>query len=313
MLLPWSFHLKVKIKARPIENDRLGFLLVVLATVCWASSGIFINRVITKTGWSSVTLAFWRDLFTAFTLGAILLGRRRNEFPVKKKDIKWLAAMGVVSIGIFHVLWNYSVMDNGVGVATILQSNAPLFVALMAYVAWREKLTSKKVVAILLGIIGTLLISDINSISTSNVTSSGILIGVGSAMTYGTMSIFGKKLSADYTAFTVLFYAFVFGALILFFTQLTQLEAVTLMFEHAPVDFVALIIFPTILGFWLYNTALKHLEASVAAITATSEVLFAAISSFIFLNERMHFWQIVGGLLIIGGVILISLPKKGLK
>jgi DME family drug/metabolite transporter len=295
------------------ENRKLGVVLVILATVCWASSGIFINRVITNTGWSSVTLAFWRDLFTAITLGAVLLLGHRDGFKVKKKDIKWLAAMGVVSIGIFHVLWNYSVMGNGVGVATILQSNAPLFVALMAFVAWREKLTSKKVYAILLGIIGTLLISDINSISTSNVTTSGIMIGVGSAMTYGTMSIFGKKLSADYSAWSVLFYAFVFGTLILFFTQVSQLDAVSQMIEHALPDFVALIIFPTALGFGLYNLALKHLEASVAAITATSEVLFAAISSFLFLNERMHFWQIVGGVLIIGGVVLISLPKKTKK
>ena len=272
-----------------------GFFLVVLATVCWASSGILSTGVITKTGWSSVNLAFWRDLFTALTLGGILLVVDRGGFTIKKADIGWFAAMGVFSIGIFHVLWNYSIMDNGVGVATILQSNAPLFVAIMAYIAWREPFTPKKIAAILLGIVGTLLIADITSVSASSLTTIGILVGIGSALNYGTMSIFGKKLSADYSAWTVLFYAFVFATVVLSFTQLGQFELVGKMLDHALPDFIALILFPTVLGFWLYNTALKYLDASVAAITATSEVVFASIASFIFLDERMHALQIIGG------------------
>jgi drug/metabolite transporter (DMT)-like permease len=296
----------------PQPKRSLGLLLVILATVCWASSGIFITRVIERTEWSSVTLAFWRDLFTAITLGLILFITNRKGFIVKRKDLGWLIGMGAFSIGIFHVMWNFSVLLNGVGVATILQSNAPLFVAVLAFIAWREPISLKKVVAIALGIIGTLLISDINAISTSSVTTNGILIGIGSALAYGTMSIFGKKLSADYSAWTVLFYAFVFAAFMLFFTQLGQLNSAAKMFDYALLDFTALILFPTILGFWLYNTALSFLDASVAAITATSEVLFASIASFLFLGERLQVWQIAGGAMIILGVVLVSLPKKHL-
>jgi drug/metabolite transporter (DMT)-like permease len=218
--------------------------------------------------------------------------------------------MGVISIGIFHVMWNFSVMNNGVGVATILQSNAPLFVAFMAFFAWREPFTPKKIIALMLGIVGTLLISDINAISTTGVTTTGIMIGIGSALTYGTMSIFGKKLSFDYSAWTVLFYAFVFAAIFLFFTQLGQLNVFYNMVENALFHFIGLILFPTVLGFVLYNIALKYLDASVAAITATSEVLFASIASFIFLDERLLPWQVVGGVLIVIGVILVSLPQK---
>lgn len=296
---------------KPLGHKKnTGFILVILATTCWATSGIFINRIISQTGWSSVTLAFWRDTFTALTLGLIMLVIDRKLFHIRMKDIGWLIGMGAISIGVFHVMWNYSVMTNGVGVATILQSNAPLFVAVLAFLAWREPFSAKKIAAIILGIIGTLLISDINSISTSNVTTSGVLIGIGSALTYGTMSIFGKKLSADYSAWTVLFYAFVFASGMLFFTQSGQLNSLAQMLDQAAVDFSALILIPTVLGFWLYNTALKYLDASVAAITATSEVLFASIASFIFLGERLQSWQIVGGILIVTGVILVSYKKR---
>ena len=289
-----------------------GFILVILATACWASSGIFINRVITKTGWTPFNLAFWRDFFTTVSIGLIVLVFVRDGFKIKKKDIPWFAAMGVFSIGIFHVLWNYSIMNNGVGVATILGSNAPLFVTIMAYLAWKEPLSPKKIAAILLSIIGTLLVSDITSVSASNMTTVGILIGLGSALSYSTMSIFGKKLSADYNTWTILFYGFVFATILLFFTQLGQFNVFGEMLSHALPDFAALIVFSTVLGFWLYNFSLKFLDASVASITGTSEVVFASIASFVVLNERMEPLQILGGVLIVIGVVLVSLPKRKL-
>jgi len=62
-----------------------GFILVILATVCWASSGIFINRIIHRTAWTSVTLAFWWDIFKALTLGLIMIVIDRKLFHVRKK------------------------------------------------------------------------------------------------------------------------------------------------------------------------------------------------------------------------------------
>jgi len=48
----------------------------------------------------------------------------------------------------------------------------------------------------------------------------------------------------------------------------------------------------------------------VASITATTEVPFAAIMAYIFLNERLNLYQIMGALCVIAGVILVSLPRR---
>jgi drug/metabolite transporter (DMT)-like permease len=64
------------------------------------------------------------------------------------------------------------------------------------------------------------------------------------------------------------------------------------------------------MGFTLYTTSLKHLPASVASITATSEIFFASVLAFIFLKERMDLWQILGSILIIAGVVLVSMAKE---
>jgi drug/metabolite transporter (DMT)-like permease len=77
----------------------IGLLLVVLATVCWSTSGLFISLIVSGSGISPWGLAFWRDLgtFTCLLVGMLLLGSR-ERLRVKRRDLPWLAAMGAISI-----------------------------------------------------------------------------------------------------------------------------------------------------------------------------------------------------------------------
>jgi drug/metabolite transporter (DMT)-like permease len=77
--------------------------------------------------------------------------------------------------------------------------------------------------------------------------------------------------------------------------------------------YAALILLSTICGFGLYTTGLRHLQASVAAIVATTEVAFAALVSYIALGERLDGWQILGAIFVVGGVILLSWPRAGIR
>lgn len=291
------------------KSRAFGLILVVLATMCWSSSGIFISFIIKGSGISSLGLAFWRDITTAVAFGVGLLLFAPKKMVVNRKDLVWLAGMGALSIGSFHVLWNASVQSNGVAIATILQSNAPIFVTFAAYFLWKERLSVVKFIALMFSVIGTVLISDINQLGQTNITTLGIVIGVASAINYGTFSLFGKKLRGDYDSVTILFYAFVFGALVLFPFQLFLGDPVSVLSPVAA-TFAMLILVSTILGFSLYSTALKYLEAGVASITAMAEIPFAAIASYIFLGERLSLWQVVGGILVVSGVLLVTIRTQ---
>jgi hypothetical protein len=67
-----------------------GITIVVLATVFWSTSGIFISLILRNWDISVVSLAFWRDLTTFSTLfiGTALL--RPSLLRVKRKDLPWL-------------------------------------------------------------------------------------------------------------------------------------------------------------------------------------------------------------------------------
>jgi drug/metabolite transporter (DMT)-like permease len=292
-----------------LKSKIAGLTLVVLATACWSTSGIFISWVVEGSGISPVGLAFWRDIST-FTFLLIALAIFRPELlRIKRSDLPWIAAMGTISIGFFHVLWNTAVLVNGVSVATVIQCNAPIFVTVMAWVLWREPLTPLKILAIVSAGVGIVLIARLDNLAQSDITLYGLAIALLSALAYGSFSLFGKKLVGSYSSWTLLLYVFGFASLALLPFQLGR-SAPWPVPTQTLFSFVALVIFTTITGFGLYTSGLRRLQASIASITSNTEVPFAAILSYLILGERLDVPQVVGAILVVGGVILVSLPRR---
>lgn len=293
---------------KPLSTRLVGILLVITATLCWATSGIFINLIIRQSGLSAVGLAFWRDLTTSILLLIGLLIIKPSLLIVKRKDLPWLIGMGSISIGIFHIFWNKAVVMLGASLATVVQCNAPIFVTIMAWFLFQEKLTARKIIAVFLAAAGTVLVAGLNSTGEWKILPIGLLTALASAITYGSLSLFGKKLSGDYNPWTIMTYIFTFGTATLYIFQLGRPDPWPAGSGIVPY-FTGFVMISTILGFGLYTTALSKLPASVASITATTEILFASILAYFFLQERMDLWQIVGAVLIISGVVLVSLAR----
>jgi DME family drug/metabolite transporter len=302
--------------ASPVRSHRLlGFGLVILAALCWSTAGVFINGTMQGGGVTPLSLAFWRVAVTFACLLIALLLFRRDLLRVARRDLPWLAGMGALAMGTFQVLWILSVLTNGLSIATVIQCNAPVIVTLLAWVFWREALTWRKWVAIALAGAGTLLVSGLTSSSDVQISTLGLLIGLGSALTYAGITLFAKKLAGrpgphgsartGYNSWTILMYAFGFAALALlpfqFGRPLPQPSS-----WQAYGAFAALVLIPTIGGYTLYTLGLQRLQASIASIAAMSEVPFATFNGYVFLGERLDALQALGALIVMGGVALLS-------
>jgi len=296
-------------RRQPLTSRVTGILMVVAATLCWSTSGIFINLITRSSGISAEGLAFWRDLTTSLLLLLGILVVNPKLLRIKRKDLPWLIGMGSISIGIFHIMWNKAVVMLGASLATVVQCNAPIFVTIMAWFLFQEAITTRKIIAVGLAVAGTVLASGVNFHGDWKIAPLGLLIALTSAITYGTLSLFGKKLSGEYNNWAIMFYIFTIGTVTLFLFQLGQPDPWPQGSGVIP-WFIGFVLISTILGFGLYTLSLQKLPASVASITATTEILFASIMGYIFLGERMDFWQILGAVSIAGGVILVTLDKQ---
>ena len=298
------------LKLSSVKSSRLtGISLVVFASFCWGTSGIFIQNIIRKSNLSPIGLAFWRDLISTLILLLGILIFRPSLLIIKKRDLPWLIGMGVISIGTFHIFWNKSVVILGASMATVLQYNAPIIVAILARYLFNEPLTFRKIIAIILALSGTILVAGLFSEENWKIPIQDLLIALLSSVTYSSLSLFGKKLSKDNNPWTIMFYIFAIGTVTLFLYQAGRPEPWP---SGSGVHFwiLGFVLMATILGFGFFTKGLIYLPASIASITATSEIFFASAFAFLLLGEQLGGWQILGAILIISSVSLVSVNKS---
>jgi DME family drug/metabolite transporter len=288
-----------------VRGDGRGYLLVLAAAALWSTSGLFIRWTVASSGVSALSLAFWRDLatFACLLLGLGLVQRRLLR--VERRDLPWLAALGAVGVGTFHVLWNLAILQIGYAAATVLLYSAPAFVALMAWLIWKEPLTRYKVLAIALTLAGCVLVGGPEELAGVELTAGGLLLGLAAALTYGGFSLFGRQVAPRYSPWTVLTYGFGVGALVLLPLQFTAAPPWPVP-PQTWVWFGGLVLAATIVPFAAYLAALKRLPVSVASILAASEVVFGSLVGYLVFDERLQSWQIVGAGLVVGGLVILT-------
>jgi drug/metabolite transporter (DMT)-like permease len=254
-----------------------------------------------------LTLAFWRDFLTFIALFAALACSRRDLLRVARRDMLPLLGMGVIGVGVFHVLWVYAVDLIGVAPAHVFNYTAPAFVVLFSWLLWREPLTRRKLGALLLTFAGCVLVAEVYDVSQFRLNWVGILVGLGTGVTWAMYGIFGKLSLERYSAWTLVTYAFGLSALTILLPQ--PLRALSFPWSrpaHVWFWLWLLALLPTVGAFSLYTWGLHYLSASAAVITASVEPFLAAILAFIVFGDTLTPWQIVGGVLTVGGIIVLS-------
>jgi drug/metabolite transporter (DMT)-like permease len=232
----------------------------------------------------------------------ILAAVRPSLLRIRRQDIPFFAAYGLLGVAVFNALWVYSVDFNGATLAVVLVYTGPAFVAIAAHWLFHEPITRLKVLAIALSLVGCVLVTGAYDLTLVRLNPLGVLCGAGVGVGFAFYSVFGKLSAPRYSPWTATAYSFGFGA---FFLLLTQMPAQLVSMGNAPLGWLTLFVLaagPTLAGFALYTLSLGYLPVSVASLIATLEPVFTAVMAFFLLGERLSTVQIVGALLIILGV-----------
>jgi drug/metabolite transporter (DMT)-like permease len=113
-----------------------------------------------------------------------------------------------------------------------------------------------------------------------------------------------------YSPWTVLFYAMLFGALTwnILYPPLEGFRHVWSPVVWGWVMFIGIL--GTLIPFGLYLEGINLIRATRASITATLEPITAGVLSFLFLNEILEFWQVMGAVLVIFSVVMLQLNQE---
>ncbi len=186
------------------------FWYVIIAASLWGTMGVF-AKVFADFGLKTLSIVALKVIFSGLLIFIYLFFFKRNLLKIRLKDIWYFIGTGIISMLFFNLCYFAAIRSTSISQATALLYTSPAFVIILSRIIFKEKIWLKKILALVLSLIGCVLVSGIIEGFSANIT--GLLLGIGSGLGYGLYSIFSKLASSKYHALTIAFYTFAFATL----------------------------------------------------------------------------------------------------
>ena len=268
-------------------------LQVLLGASLWGLIGLF-NRHLTAGGFSAQSIVAVRNIGGLLVLTAVLLVTDRKALRIQPRHLLWFFGTGVVSILFFTLCYFRCQQIASLAVAAILLYTAPAFVVILSAILWRDRLTGKKLLALVLAFLGCAFVSGILE-GGLQLTPAALALGVASGFFYGLYSIFARFALRHYQPLTVTYYTFVFAALgSLFFLRPDEIGP-ALHSGSMVLYILGLVVIATVLPYIFYTRGLAGVDSGRASILASVEPVVAALVGVIAFGEPLS-WGVALGL-----------------
>ena len=288
------------------SSKAIGPVLVLLAAVFWGSMGLFV-RTLSAYGFSSIQITCMRLTVAAICFLLLLAIKEPLGFRIRLRDLPLFLGLGLASVLFFSSCYFYAISVMSLSTAAILLYTSPIWVMLMSILVFKERMTRRKLLALLLAFGGCVLVSGIQGGALPLV---GLLSGLG----YGLYSILGTIALRRYSPYTVTAYTFLIAACGAWcISSPGQIFALAAAAPSLPglLGFVLLTSLVTaVIPFLTYTLGLQHMEASKAAILATVEPMVATLFGALVFREAITVPSALGILLILSAVVLLNLRQS---
>ncbi len=229
-----------------------------LILVCFCFSFILVLSTLLKnTGLSSLQQAFSR-ITLALPLIFVLI---RGRFKLKKDDLRYFALSGSVFSCFLLSGLSSIVFGCPIAVTTALIYTQPFFTAILATISEKEKMTSRKIMAVAMGVVGVFLVSGVATEPLSSLNISGLGFALLGGFFYSAYLYVKRMMKADYTPLQGLFNTFIFaapsmlllGTILSLFTKNTGLIGFTVPNSYQLTLLILFASFSTALPYGLLN------------------------------------------------------------
>lgn len=279
------------------------WLLLIALSVLWGGSFFLIKIALKQM--LPLTLVFSRVSLAAIVLTAFVFlnGQRMPISPLVWRDFLVMGALNNL-IPFCLIVWGETQIDSSL--AAILNATTPVFTVVLAHF-WTqdEQLTPNRLVGVLLGLSGVVVLIGPEVLHELSLHSLGQVAIVFAAFAYGCAGIYGRRFKA--------FPSTVAAAGMLTGTTVMMLPLV--LVEHPWTLSFSATTWGAVLGLSLFSTAIAYLLyfriLAVAGATNLLLVTFlipisALVLGVFLLGEQLHWGEFVGMALIFAGLAAID-------
>ncbi len=292
----------MKAKLNIMNPKTKGTILILVCVTLWA-----LIPVVAKLGQTTLNnhqFLFWSSLVSFVVLGisAVISGRISEIKNLRIKDWLQLSVLGLMGTYLYY-LFLYLGYSEAVGFEVLVfQYTWPILIVLFSIIILKEQINSRKIIAMILGIVGVLFVLTKGNFQNINVSNPKVIIlVVAGATSFALFSVLSKNIKKNPLTSVTIYFLIAFIASFISMIYFAEFKYPSTG-EILPILLNGILVNGFSYLFWIL--ALKMTEASyLAPLTFIAPVL-SAIYLVIFFNEPFQLAYGIGlACIIIGGLI----------
>lgn len=283
------------------------YLLLSITALCWAGNAI-VGRLAAG-HIPPVTLSFLRWTFAFLLVLPFAWKHLAGDWPAIREKLGLMIVLSITGIGAFNTLQYWALEHTEALNTLLLQSAAPLVVALWSLAILGIRLTATQTFGVLLSLCGVLTIllrGDFTALS--NIAfNKGDLIFMVALVIFALYSVLTLKRPAIH-GLSFLAFTFGCGAACLIPLEIWELSARPVMKLDMPnlLTLFYVAVFPSTLAYLCFNRGVALIGANRAAPFFHVVPVFGSIMAMIFLGELPKAFHFIGFALVLSGVFVAS-------
>lgn len=284
-------------------------IFCLLAGLLWGASGVFSN-LLSPYGFSPLQLTATRGIVSGIAVSVYAFLSDRGLFKVGLKQFALHAVAGV-SVFCTASLYYMAMRASSVSTAAVLMNTSPAFVMAFSVIFFREKLTKKKLVGLIIMMTGCMLVSGI--LSGLQFSFWGILTGLASGISYSIYSILAKEETRrGYHSVSATVYHFVvMGIVGLFFLDIPNYVASVAQQPFVTVPLlIGIGLITCVIPYFLFSLSLNYVPVGTAAALGIVEPMAATVYSVVFFKEELSVPSVVGIVLVLAACLIFASVKE---
>ncbi|MDN5200696.1 DMT family transporter [Fulvivirgaceae bacterium BMA10] len=284
--------------------------MVLFGAILFSAKAIFI-KLAYRHPVDVISLLMLRMLFAfpVYLIIAYVSAKKKDKVKLSKKDWWLIIFSGITGYYLASLSNFYGLKYITASLERLILFVYPTLVVVFSSIVFRKRITRIQLIAIVLTYLGIAIavMSDVNVQDQKN-------IWIGSAFIFGSAVIFAIYLvtcgtiipkigSIRFTAMAMSVSAFC----VIAHYSVIHYEKILVQLDTEVYWLGAMIaLFSTVFPSFLISEGIKRIGSSNTSIIASIGPVSTIVLAYLFLNESITFYQIIGTLIVIGGVLLIS-------